>query len=132
MSESPNDDESIILADVSKGQPSDLKFPLEFVREKIFLCGVTGSGKSFTAGLLMEEINRVGLQFVCFDVLGAHGGLKELSNVEGLEPKNGETVNLKGLVRRLWCLFNFSKTCISFKRCSFSMFRLSHSQFNQS
>ena len=101
MSESPNDDESIILADVSKGQPSDLKFPLEFVREKIFLCGVTGSGKSFTAGLLMEEINRVGLQFVCFDVLGAHGGLKELSNVEGLEPKNGETVNLKGLVRRL-------------------------------
>ena len=101
MSNEPNIEESIVLADVSKGQPSDLKFPIDFVREKIFLCGVTGSGKSFTAGLLMEEINRVGLQFVCFDVLGAHGGLKELSNVEGLEPKSGETVNIKGLIQRV-------------------------------
>jgi len=91
----------IVLADVSSGQPADLKFPLDFCREKIFICGVTGSGKSFTAGLLMEEINQVGLQFVCFDVLGAHGGLKQLSNVEGLEPKAGETVNVKGLVQRL-------------------------------
>ena len=93
--------QEFVLADVSKGQPADLKFPLDFIREKIFICGVTGSGKSFTAGLLMEEINRVGLQFVCFDVLSAHGGLKQLPNVEGLEPKAGETVNVKGLVQRL-------------------------------
>jgi len=95
------DNQEIVLADVSKGQPSDLKFPLDFIREKIFICGVTGSGKSFTAGLLMEEINRLGLQFVCFDVLGAHGGLKDLPHVEGLEPKAGETVNVKGLIQRL-------------------------------
>ena len=93
--------DEIVLADVSSGQPADLKFPLDFCREKIFICGVTGSGKSFTAGLLMEEINNVGLQFVCFDVLGAHGGLKQLNNVEGLEPKSGETVNIKGLIQRL-------------------------------
>lgn len=94
-------EKEIVLASVSSGQPADLKFPLDFVREKIFICGVTGSGKSFTAGLLMEEINQVGLQFVCFDVLGAHGGLQQLPNVEGLEPKSGETVNIKGLVQRL-------------------------------
>jgi hypothetical protein len=94
-------EKEIVLASVSTGQPADLKFPLDFVREKIFICGVTGSGKSFTAGLLMEEINQVGLQFVCFDVLGAHGGLQQLPNVEGLEPKSGETVNIKGLVQRL-------------------------------
>ena len=93
--------DQIILADVSKGQPADLKFPLDFVREKIFLGGISGSGKSFTAGLLMEEVSRVGLQFVCFDIMGAHGGLQELPNVEGLEPKQGETVNLKGLVERI-------------------------------
>ena len=93
--------DEIILADVSSGQPADLKFPLDFCREKVFICGVTGSGKSFTAGLLMEEINEVGLQFVCFDVLGAHGGLQQLNHVEALEPKSGETVNIKGLVQRL-------------------------------
>ena len=49
----------------------------------------------------MEEINRVGLQFVCFDVLGAHGGLSQLPNVEELSPKGGENVNVKGLIDRL-------------------------------
>ncbi len=93
--------DEIILADTSLGQPADLKFPLDFVRDKIFLTGITGSGKSWTGGLLMEEINRVGLQFVCFDALGAHGGLSQLPNVEELHPKGGESVNIKGLIDRL-------------------------------
>lgn len=93
--------DEIVLADTSLGQPADLKFPLDFVRDKIFLTGITGSGKSWTGGLLMEEINRVGLQFVCFDVLGAHGGLSQLPNVEELSPKGGESVNVKGLIDRL-------------------------------
>jgi len=93
--------DKIVFAQMSKGQPADLTFPLDFVRDKAFLTGMTGSGKSWTAGLLMEEINRVGLQFVCFDVLGAHDGLATLSNVEALSPKNGETVNMRGLVERL-------------------------------
>lgn len=93
--------DKIIFAKMSKGQPADLEFPLDFVRDKAFLTGMTGSGKSWTAGLLMEEINRVGLQFVCFDVLGAHDGLATLPNVEALSPKNGETINMRGLVERL-------------------------------
>jgi|TARA_R110002110_G_scaffold25843_4_gene95506 hypothetical protein len=93
--------DEIILAATSLGQPADLKFPLDFVRDKIFLTGITGSGKSWTGGLIMEEINRVGLQFVCFDTLGAHGGMSQLPNVEELNPKGGETLNIKGLIDRL-------------------------------
>ena len=93
--------DKIVFASMSKGQPADLEFPIDFVRDKAFLTGMTGSGKSWTAGLLMEEINRIGLQFVCFDVLGAHDGLATLANVEALSPKNGETVNMRGLVERL-------------------------------
>ena len=91
-SSSPAKADEIVLAATSLGQPADLKFPLDFVREKIFLTGITGSGKSWTGGLIMEEINRVGLQFVCFDALGAHGGLSQLPNVEELKPKGGETL----------------------------------------
>jgi hypothetical protein len=93
--------DKIVFALMSKGQPADLQFPLDFVRDKSFFTGMTGSGKSWSAGLMMEEINRVGLQFVCFDVLGAHDGLATLNNVEALSPKNGETVNMRGLVERL-------------------------------
>lgn len=100
-SPSPSKADEIILASTSLGQPADLNFPLDFVREKIFLTGITGSGKSWTGGLIMEEINRVGLQFVCFDTLGAHGGLSQLPNVEELKPKGGETLNIKGIIDRL-------------------------------
>ena len=100
-SSSPAKADEIVLASTSLGQPADLHFPLDFVREKIFLTGITGSGKSWTGGLIMEEINRVGLQFVCFDALGAHGGLSQLPNVEELKPKGGETLNIKGLIDRL-------------------------------
>ena len=100
-SSSPMKADEIILASTSLGQPADLVFPLDFVRDKIFLTGITGSGKSWTGGLIMEEINRVGLQFVCFDALGAHGGLSQLPNVEELNPKGGETLNVKGLIDRL-------------------------------
>jgi hypothetical protein len=100
-SPSPPKADEIILASTALGQPADLHFPLDFVREKIFLTGITGSGKSWTGGLIMEEINRVGLQFVCFDTLGAHGGLSQLPNVEELKPKGGETLNIKGIIDRL-------------------------------
>ena len=97
----PTKKDEIVLASTELGQPADLNFPLDFVREKVFLTGITGSGKSWTGGLIMEEINRVGLQFVCFDALGAHGGLSQLSNVEELKPKGGETLNIKGMIDRL-------------------------------
>jgi hypothetical protein len=97
----PTKKDEIVLASTELGQPADLNFPLDFVREKIFLTGITGSGKSWTGGLIMEEINRVGLQFVCFDALGAHGGLSQLPNVEELKPKGGETLNIKGMIDRL-------------------------------
>ena len=97
----PTKKDEIVLASTELGQPADLNFPLDFVREKVFLTGITGSGKSWTGGLIMEEINRVGLQFVCFDALGAHGGLSQLPNVEELHPKGGETLNIKGMIDRL-------------------------------
>ena len=100
-SPSPAKADEIVLASTALGQPADLSFPLDFVREKVFLTGITGCGKSWTGGLIMEEINRVGLQFVCFDALGAHGGLSQLPNVEELKPKGGETLNVKGIIDRL-------------------------------
>ena len=45
-SATPLPKDEIVLALVSLGQPSDLSFPLDFVRDKIFLTGITGSGKS--------------------------------------------------------------------------------------
>jgi hypothetical protein len=76
-------------------------FPLDIAYEKIFIGGKTGSGKSYAAGVMMEEFSRHGLQFVCFDALDAHSGLKTLTNVECITPREDETVNLVKLVNNL-------------------------------
>lgn len=66
-----------------------------------FVTGKRGSGKSWTTAVMMEEFNRLGLQFVCFDALDAHGNLKDMEGVEALEPKIGQSVDMKALVGKL-------------------------------
>jgi DNA helicase HerA-like ATPase len=76
-------------------------FPLDVAYEKIFIGGKTGSGKSYTSGVFMEELSRHGIQFVCFDALDAHSGLPQLPNVERISPTEEESVNVHKLVYNL-------------------------------
>lgn len=85
---------NIILSD-------SISFPLELIYQVLFVGGKRGSGKSFTAGVMMEEFNRLGLQFVCFDTLDAHGGLSSLNGVEAINPSRQETINMTKLVNKL-------------------------------
>jgi len=89
-----NENEAIIMG-------NNFAFPLDIAYEKIFIGGKTGSGKSYAAGVMMEEFSRHGLQFVCFDALDAHSGLQKLQNVECISPREDETVNLIKLVKNL-------------------------------
>ena len=79
----------------------DFSFPLEFIYQVSFITGMRGSGKSWTAGVLMEEFERLGLQFVCFDPLDAHGHLSTLEGIQKISPKNNESINCTKLVNQL-------------------------------
>ena len=50
---------------------------------------------------MMEEFNRHGLQFVCFDALDAHGHLADLNGIECIDPQKQESINMKKLIERL-------------------------------
>ena len=82
-----------------------LRFPAygedSLISNVLFITGKRGSGKSWTAGVMMEEFHRLGLQFVCFDALNAHGGIDSLSRVESLKPDVGQSIDMKSLVDRL-------------------------------
>ena len=82
-----------------------LQFPAygeeSVISSVFFITGKRGSGKSWTAAVMMEEFNRLGLQFVCFDALDAHGNMKDLDGVESLEPKLGQSIDMKSLVSKL-------------------------------
>ena len=93
-SETINEQDNIILS-------NQISFPLKFLYQVIFVGGKRGSGKSYTAGVMMEELERLGLQYVCFDALDAHGGLSELEGVERITPVRGESVNMLKLTKKL-------------------------------
>ena len=93
-SEAINEYDNIILS-------NQISFPLKFLYQVIFVGGKRGSGKSYTAGVMMEELERLGLQYVCFDALDAHGGLDELEGVERITPVRGESVNMVKLTKKL-------------------------------
>ena len=82
-----------------------LRFPAygedSLISNVLFITGKRGSGKSWTAGVMMEEFHRLGLQFVCFDALNAHGGIDTLSRVESIKPDLGQSIDMKSLVDRL-------------------------------
>jgi hypothetical protein len=67
----------------------------------VFVTGKRGSGKSWTSGVMMEEMERCDLQFVCFDTLGAHKGLEQLPNVEMITPREDETLDMQGIVDKV-------------------------------
>jgi hypothetical protein len=76
----------------------EVKFPPEITYQKMFVTGASGSGKSWTVGVICEEFSRLGLQFVLFDALGAHSGLSQLDNVIEVVPDMSKTVNVERLV----------------------------------
>ena len=78
-----------------------IEFPLELVYNKLFITGKTGSGKSWTCGVLMEEFDRTGLQFVCWDALNAHSGLSNLPGVESISPQEDQTIDMPAFIQRL-------------------------------
>jgi len=80
---------------------SRIHFPLELIYQVVFIGGKRGSGKSYSSAVVMEEFNRLGLQFVCFDALDAHGHLGDLEGVEHLSPSKQETINMNKLVEKL-------------------------------
>ena len=80
---------------------SKFSFPLELIYQVIFVGGKRGSGKSWSSAVMMEEFNRHGLQFVCFDALDAHGYLSELNGVESIEPQKQESINMRKLIEKL-------------------------------
>jgi len=91
------------MSDITLGD--HIKFPAygekSLSSQVLFITGKRGSGKSFTAGVMMEEFDKAQLQFVCFDVLSAHSGMDALPNVESIRPREDETIDMNLLVSKI-------------------------------
>ena len=80
-----------------KERTNNVMLKREAIQRHIFIGGTTGSGKSYSTGIILEEINRLGIPIIILD------SQKEYSNValdlggEVLAPGDDYTVRLSSL-----------------------------------
>lgn len=63
---------------------ADLALPIDAVTEAFGVLGVRGSGKSYAAKVLVEELTKAGMPVAILDPLGVHWGLR--SSADGERP----------------------------------------------
>jgi len=78
----------------------EMTLPIKIAQEVTLLLGTRGMGKSYSAGVLIEEFQKNGVQFCCWDLLGAHRKIR-LPGVEVVTLRKGQTLNIDKLVSRL-------------------------------
>ena len=69
----------------------------EAIQRHLFIGGTTGSGKSYSTGIILEEINRLGLPIVILDSQNEYAGLAKCLGGNVLVPGKDYTVRLSSL-----------------------------------
>jgi DNA helicase HerA-like ATPase len=69
----------------------------QIIQRHIFIGGTTGSGKSYSTGILLEEINRFGLPIIIIDSQKEYFGVAEGLKGKVLKPGTDYTVRLSSL-----------------------------------
>lgn len=62
---------------------NDVKIPLDVVTKRLAFVGTTGSGKSYGAMKLAEELLGSGIQVIVLDPVGIHWGLRLSADQKG-------------------------------------------------
>jgi len=77
-----------------------IQMPLGTSTEVWCITGRRSSGKSYSCGKIVEELKRLGIQFVIIDPRGAHSAIC-MENVKHLTPMAGKTIDMKRFVMTL-------------------------------
>src|SRR5271154_6493606 len=81
-----------IGTDVATGKRFIL--PDDFYEQRDFITGKSGMGKSYIAGLIMEQMAAAKVQFFTIDPRGAHIGLRNLAGPDGMPTKDPSGLNV--------------------------------------
>lgn len=85
------------IGETVSGTPTSIILKREAIQRHLFICGTTGSGKSYAMGVVTEELVRQGLPVVFIDTQDEYSVLVEKLGGTVVEPGKDFTVRLSSL-----------------------------------
>ena len=80
-----------------EGSQNNVLLKPEIIQRHVFIGGTTGSGKSFSTGILLEELNRLGLPIIILDSQNEYVSLAQELGGKVLRPGVDYTVRVSSL-----------------------------------
>jgi DNA helicase HerA-like ATPase len=88
------------IGDTVSGSPSKVVLNREIVQRHLFVCGTTGSGKSYAMGVIAEEVTKHKLPIVFLDTQDEYAALVEKLGGKVVTPGKGFTIRISSLTDR--------------------------------
>lgn len=83
----------LYIGETTSGAPMKIVLKREAIQRHMFICGTTGSGKSYAMGVLAEEIIKQGLPVIFIDTQDEYSGL--VKALGGTVKRPGEDFNIR-------------------------------------
>lgn len=92
-----DDDEGLSIGETVAGTQTEIILKREAIQRHLFLCGTTGSGKSYAMGVIAEELKRHDLPIVFIDTQNEYTELVKKLNGKVLIPGEDFSIRISSL-----------------------------------
>ncbi len=91
------DDKALMLGHTASGTKTPIRLRREAIQRHFFICGTTGSGKSYAMGVLAEELIKQGLPVVFIDTQDEYAALAEKLGGSVVVPGKNFSIRISAL-----------------------------------
>ncbi len=91
---------SLMIGHTATGTRTDIRLKREIIQRHLFICGTTGSGKSYAMGVVAEELIEHGLPVLFIDTQDEYAALVQKLGGKVLTPGEDFTLRISSLTER--------------------------------
>jgi DNA helicase HerA-like ATPase len=92
-----DDGPSLHIGRTTSGAPVEIRLRREAIQRHMFICGTTGSGKSYAVGVIAEELIAQGLPIIFLDTQNEYGSFVESNGGSVVTPGDDFTIRISSL-----------------------------------
>jgi hypothetical protein len=93
-----NEENGLYIGETISGTKAKIVLKRETIQRHMFLCGTTGSGKSYAMGVVAEELNKHGIPIIFIDTQDEYSPFVKALGGKVVEPGTDFTIRISSLM----------------------------------